>query len=269
MIGNMKCSICGSDNLIPYLSVKNHRILKCGECTHGLLDRKTQPAYDSSFFQSHYDRLVPGSREFRIRILRQRKRLRKIGPLKRGTRLLDVGCGMGHFLYAAKQAGCKVTACDFTEANRSYIVNDLGIPMLPAGNLEEQLAGHVFDVITFWHSLEHSPDPRASLHAARKALRPGGVLVVEVPTHDCLDALEAGADWPHWDPPFHEQHFTRSSLHRLLAEQGFTNLRESTGNSDYIRNVLKKTLFAPLARGISRAFRGNSVVCVCRVDPQP
>jgi SAM-dependent methyltransferase len=41
-----------------------------------------------------------------------------------------------------------------------------------------------FDVITIWHVLEHLPDPVGTVECLQKLLRPGGTLVVAVPTRD-------------------------------------------------------------------------------------
>ena len=38
-----------------------------------------------------------------------------------------------------------------------------------------------FDVVTLFHVLEHVPDPRRTLVACRRALRPGGIVVIAVP----------------------------------------------------------------------------------------
>src|SRR5205085_10385374 len=53
-----------------------------------------------------------------------------------------------------------------------------------AGSLHIAAPGDVpghFDLITLIHVLEHIPNPRALLVELRKKLKPGGMLVIEVP----------------------------------------------------------------------------------------
>jgi hypothetical protein len=82
-----------------------------------------------------------------------------------------------------------------------------------------------FDCITLWHSLEHLPDPRVTLHACRMCLGPQGCLFVAVPDAGGLQARVFGAHWFHLDVPRHLHHFTDRSLARLLRACGFATVR--------------------------------------------
>ena len=100
----------------------------------------------------------------RIRILEQQAGKRT------GKRLLDIGCGEGTFLLAAKAEGWSVAG---TEMNPSA-ARAAGLEVHPELSAVRALAP--FDCITLWHSLEHMPDPRATLREARGFWRRTGSL---------------------------------------------------------------------------------------------
>ena len=74
-----------------------------------------------------------------------------------------------------------------------------------------------YDAAVFHHSLEHVPDPVASLSRARDALRPGGAVAVAVPNFDSDQRRRLGADWWALDVPRHRFHFTPDALRRAFG----------------------------------------------------
>jgi SAM-dependent methyltransferase len=158
-----------------------------------------------------------------------RRRLRLLARRRAAGALLDVGCGDGQFLAAARDAGWRVDGIEFSPEGASRAAARLGRPVA-VGDLSRtrQLQGP-FDVVTLWHVVEHLVDPRSMLEAARARLTPGGLLVVAVPNLDNLPMRLAyrlarrralplyEADWR--EP--HLSHFDPRTLRALLRGAGF------------------------------------------------
>ncbi len=78
------------------------------------------------------------------------------------------------------------------------------------------------DVVSMFHHLEHTPDPRAELRAAMTVLRPGGHLLIEVPDPDCTFGALLGKWWVPYGRP-RDLHLM--PLRNLLARTGVPGLR--------------------------------------------
>jgi 2-polyprenyl-3-methyl-5-hydroxy-6-metoxy-1,4-benzoquinol methylase len=96
-----------------------------------------------------------------------------------------------------------------------------GLRILAGSLPHADLDPNTFDVITMWHSLEHVPDPKHVLEAARKLLTWDGKLVVAVPNIDSLAFRTFGSHWYGLDLPRHLTHFTPWTLRLLLERSGF------------------------------------------------
>jgi hypothetical protein len=66
----------------------------------------------------------------------------------------------------------------------------------------------------------HVVDPASLLRAARRLLRPGGLLVLETQDIDSLFARVLGRRWHHYKHAEHIYHFTPATVHALLAGAG-------------------------------------------------
>ncbi len=127
-----------------------------------------------------------------------------------GRRLLDVGCGDGTFLLAARRDGWIVAG---TEMNPS-IARGEGLTVW--SELAEANEGAPYACITLWHSLEHMRAPRSVLEEAGRMLEPGGTMLIAVPNADGLQASVFGPKWFHLDVPRHLFHFGPHSLAALV-----------------------------------------------------
>ncbi len=136
-------------------------------------------------------------------------------------RALDVGCGDGRFLAALKKRGFTVegletdpVAADMARRRAGAVIHERPVET-------SDLTPESFDLVTLLHVLEHVPDPRETLAAVRRVLRPGGALLLALPNAASVEATLFGSAWYHLDLPRHLWGFTPHSLIRLLEESGF------------------------------------------------
>lgn len=130
--------------------------------------------------------------------------------------LLDVGCGTGEFLQYMKRCGWRVLGVE-SDAGAAQQARSAGCDVLTGDPATVSFPDLKFDLVTFWHSLEHLPDLRGTLDAVAKRIRPGGILAVALPNPDSFDAGFYRSLWVAWDAPRHLYHFKRRDLEKLLS----------------------------------------------------
>ncbi|MGC1306868.1 MAG: class I SAM-dependent methyltransferase [Phormidesmis sp.] len=148
---------------------------------------------------------------------------------KRPPRILDFGCGDGSFLRSASLFGFDAVGIDFSDSRQQR--NRRAGPVSLYSNLtdvQESLAdgslagGERFDAITLFQVLEHVAEPLETLQALSNCIRPGGILVVEVPNCKGVGHRpESMEDHGKVDPLEHINHFTPSSLSLMCQRAGF------------------------------------------------
>ena len=265
----MSCVICGHERVFVSYRFDAYQVCCCRRCGHGVLVPMPRPAeleklYSPAYFASHYELIRPESvQEFSRRISQEKHRVKSVRQYAAGGRLLDVGCGPGYFLYACNNR-FEVTGFDPSQANRDFFHTHLEVELVHDFS---RLAGRRFEVITFWHSLEHCPDPRAELTRFISLLAPGGVLIVDVPNHHSIDACMEAYDWPGWDVPFHCHHFTHRSLNLLVQELGLEVVGCKTYHCGFVRDRLAGfPLLKPFARPLAKLFPGSAVMLALRLE---
>jgi SAM-dependent methyltransferase len=164
--------------------------------------------------------------------------------------VLDFGGGLGFFASALAETAPEVVLFDLDPKSRSYARDKFLGRVKVADTVEEALAGR-FDVILLNQVVEHVPDPVGFLAQFRRALFPGGVLIVTTPNNDSADhwlrpdvlahyycLAKGGAaarfrglatnPWLCCDPPRHLYAFGRKSLEAAGERAGLRPLKIET-----------------------------------------
>ena len=178
-------------------------------------------------------------------------------PVRRGEspRLLDMGCGTGYFLNAAKEEGYAVTGIEKDAKAREYAVHRFGLPVMGEESFWN-LTSESFEAVTLWHVLEHLEKLEQSIAKVREVLVKGGVAVIAVPNYCSFDAAFYKAYWAAYDVPRHLWHFSPPALEQLLKKQGLTVVQKRPMPFDafYISLLSERYKKSRLLTRYSRAF---------------
>ena len=144
-------------------------------------------------------------------------------------RLLDIGCGTGNFLLAARAAGFDVTGLELNPSAARFAQDQLGCDrVLPLHPEEFTRVGprERFDVVTFFEVLEHQDRPREFLKLAKSCLRQRGYVALSVPNRRRWQKGIEVLDYP----PNHLTRWDARALTNNLTAAGFEvlSIRQET-----------------------------------------
>jgi len=224
-----KCEKCG---LIQSKYIPSEELL--GELYN---DKLYNDFYDSHVFKSHYKRKEAFGKE------RVKDWLKYYGTEK-PNRVLEIGCGSGFTLSAAKDEGLDVYGLDLSSKCVEFC-NESGLKNVYNKELSEfaNENNKKFDVIALYDVLEHMPDPLAAMRNIKKLMNKGGLLTLYVPNANSfiINTLDSSATQWVWQP-FHLSYFNKDSLGFLLNNQGFSEVYSDTVGMDIfdISNFIKQ-----------------------------
>lgn len=105
----------------------------------------------------------------------------------KGRRVLDIACGEGYGSRMLKEWGAsEVFGIDVSQeaidhARHNFAREGVEFHCAPAENILPLLAGQGFDLIVSLETIEHLQDPERFLADLRKALNPGGCIIISCP----------------------------------------------------------------------------------------
>lgn len=244
------CLICGSEKTylwltgreILHLTPSIYSLYRCRDCKVKFVSPQPGPEelaelYGSGFYAGAQSGKRVARRVGRLADFLASFRAHEIlKAIPAPGKILDIGCGAGSFLAAMKKRGWQASGIDPSPEARNAAPEDLR-DAIRIGQLADLPPDPVWDAMTFWHSLEHAPDPSALVREAARRLREGGVLLIAVPLGTGIGSW-LRSRWAFLDLPRHLFHFSPESLRSILTGAGFQVTRESFFSWEYSFPIL-------------------------------
>ncbi len=213
--------MCGADGHRLYRT-DPFAVVRCPDCALVFVSPRLSPAalqrmYDApSYFEGGvYGAQSSWSPAMVLQRIWMAGRLAEIARRRPApARLLEIGSGYGLFLEHAREAGYDVHGVELSATAAEHARSRRGLDVFQ-GQLA-QTPPTPADVICFWDTLEHVPDPVAFLRQVRRRLAPGGLFALSVPNVASAPARALGARWWTLKPEQHIWQLSPDTL-RLLA----------------------------------------------------
>jgi 2-polyprenyl-3-methyl-5-hydroxy-6-metoxy-1,4-benzoquinol methylase len=155
-----------------------------------------------------------------LQLERLTRRLRGAAPLK----LLDFGCGEGHFLATSANFGFECHGVEFSSARektkRVEFYNDLE-------QLKEEMPSARFHAVVLFEVLEHLAEPLRILRELRPLLMSGGILILETPDCENVTSIDDRISYDLIGPLGHINAFTSKTLKTIAAKAAFEPIKTS------------------------------------------
>ena len=225
-----KCNICGNNARKAFSIVRHDEvwdIYRCGVCRTEFIypipeDTELAKLYDRFYRENENQIMCLNNPNYGILSFpRQWKIIEKLVK-KKESRILDYGCGGGHFLDRVSRSWGKV-GVEISDRAR-YIASKKTIHTVPT--LEDgKFPDGYFDVIVMFATIEHLPNPKETVEKLNRVLKAGGLFVVMTGDVSSLKAKVQGNNWHLYTPPGHIFYFTRYSVDYLMRSCGYKKIK--------------------------------------------
>jgi 2-polyprenyl-3-methyl-5-hydroxy-6-metoxy-1,4-benzoquinol methylase len=234
-----ECIICGANAKIigEVTTGKKYEVAKCQKCAFVFtLPRPSVEEliahYDADYFTNSNKETGYGD-YYRVGEMNMRamwpvfKSYVGLGAAE-GRAILDVGCASGAFLSKAQSEGWKAKGVELSEDAVKRARVEYHLEVYQDDIFCDKLETASFNVLTMWHSLEHTLKPLAELQRAHDLLVPSGLCFIELPNWNSLGRIAKGTKWNQLVPPAHLNFFTKESITFALKKVGFEDIKCST-----------------------------------------
>lgn len=236
MIAIPRCPACGGSLAAPFEVRAGDRTMGVAPCARCGSAVKT-PFFDDDELRelyAHYDHhemhFVPGAGELDNLAVKVRRIERHVP--QRG-RLLEIGCGRGWLLSQALKRGWDAEGVELAGSSRDNLLPDVRdrVRFVASERDFASLPEGSYDAVCSYQVLEHLTRPAESVRCWTRALKPGGVLVLDTPNAGGWGARRYRERWVHHAREDHFVLYTRRALEHLIRENGLRTVSVTYGGS--------------------------------------
>ncbi len=223
----MICNICKSEKIVFYKTINGYNLFKCKSCKVIFMENfdeliKSQNFYDQEYFENYlYEselnfEQIKNTAIYYLTIIKN-----NFGTVQS---ILDVGAGFGLFVKAFRELGLDAEGIEISDYSTKIAKEKFGIELFN-GDLKDYDSNKKFDLICFYHSFEHLPDPHRNLLKASELLSENGILWLSLPNVMSLDRYLKKDKWNGWSLPYHLFHYSPKSIKNLIYGCGFRKVK--------------------------------------------
>lgn len=239
----MICPICNQPTNLKKSFLP--RFFYCTICTGHFLKKEKLPNYPEKYFKQKQSpsliaKLAKSMLDF---FYNQRVKTIENFVGKNNPRILDYGCGSGKLVEQLNKRRIQIKGFEPSLG----ALNLARRKKLPVYQSIKKIKGG-YDLIMFWHSLEHIDEPFKIIKTIKKYLNSKGKILIAIPNADSFEAKIFKDRWFHWSYPIHRIQFTPKAITMLLEKNGFKIKRIDYFNPEYTLTGLLQSflnVFAP------------------------
>ena len=165
-----------------------------------------------------------------------------------GCKLLDVACGEGLLIKAARERGVNAIGIDLSAQAAKLSVRRLGVQVVAVANGEKlPFQAHSFDYVTNIGSLEHFFNPSTGIQEMKRIMKPGGRAAYVLPNSYYLVDLI----WQVWRTGYGPSH--KQPMEMFATFREWWELLEKHGMQ--VNKAYKYNFCFPRTRGDYRWYR--------------
>jgi 2-polyprenyl-3-methyl-5-hydroxy-6-metoxy-1,4-benzoquinol methylase len=222
------CPLCSSGNIQKFFSA----YYKCRDCTFVFVSKPDLASYEDDyyFFDKKMEKINALRARFQVDFL-----MRSISVQDKKIKLLDIGCGSGHFLKEAIDRGFDAFGVDISQLAIKRAVDIYGLKgkvfhINSINDIKGLCEIEGFNVITLWEIIEHLPSPKSSLNEIARFLKPGGYVFFSTPNIGSLYVNILKQNWHGFGIfKYHLSYFNPKTLSFVFPNnQGFKKVAIKT-----------------------------------------
>lgn len=227
----ISCPLCKYPGS-KYLFNKNgYSLISCDRCGHVYVPIKPGNKFFEKLYSRGYffDERILGYGDYiaekRAIELTARSRLKRLAAFKiKSGHLLEIGCGPGFFLNAAKSY-FRVTGVELSDFAAFYAKKYFNLNVYQGTLDKASFPSSSFDVVVIWDVIEHLTDPVGLITEIKRILCPGGLFILTTPDTSSFLCRLQNRSWRLFDPPYHLNYFNRENTLKMLDAVGFKVLK--------------------------------------------
>jgi SAM-dependent methyltransferase len=246
----LSCPACGrAAGVQPAEQYGRYSLYACASCDLHFWEPRELP--DAYWYEQMY-----GGRDEKLLPLEPGHKYFLADPIAPGQgELLDIGCGTGNFLAAARDAGYEVSGTELDRNAARFAKERVGLPRvfpLTISEFVERYPDQKFEVVTLFEVLEHQAAPVEFVQKVKSCLRPRGFIALSVPNRERWLTGPDVLDYP----PNHFLRWNSHALTSLLSTHGFEILSVREQAAGFVHTAQMINL--SLRTGLSRSRAGEA-----------